>query len=197
MSELSPAAHHALARIRQLGRRDFLKFGAIACGVAVAAGGGPLSSAAAAPPPPIKVMSEADYAVFERLMEVMFPLEGTSLVPLKDIPVLATLDGALLATMEPSILKGLRDGIAYFNNGPVALTGRRFTELSNEEAAKFCDAWANSADAPQRALAVGLKKLVGLAYWANPPTWAPLGYDGPVSDAWRVDSLGNAPLPKS
>lgn len=185
----------ALAQVARLGRRDFLKFSAIAAALAA---GGLLApgSARAALPPGIKFMSEGEYAVFRRLMEVMLPLEGTSLPPLKDIPVLQTLDGALLATMEPHILQGLKGGIAYFNEGPLAAFGKRFVELSDAEAVRFCDAWADSAEVPQRALAMGLKKLVGLAYFANPPTWAALGYDGPVSAKWGLQPLGNAPMPQ-
>jgi hypothetical protein len=99
--------------------------------------------------------------------------------------------------MEPHILEGLKGGIAYFNNGPKTNYGKTFVELSDKQAAAFCDAWADSDEVPHRALAMGLKKLVSLAYWANPPTWEPLGYGGPVTEKWNLVSLGNAPLPKS
>ena len=72
---------------------------------------------------------------------------------------------------------------------------KRFTALSDTEAAQFCDAWGNGDQPPQRGLAMGLKKLVQLSYWANPATWAPLGYDGPMTQRLGIKRLGNAPLP--
>jgi hypothetical protein len=187
-----------LVGLARPGRRDFLRIGATA--MMLAAVGSSLclpGHAEAAMPDGIKIMTEDEYQVFQRLMEVMLPAEGTTLVPYQKIPVLQTLDAALLATLEPHILQGLKQGIVYFNDGPKADTGKRFTELSDAEAARFCDAWANSSEVPQRALAMGLKKLVGLAYWANPPTWVPLGYDGPVTRRWKLKSYGNAPMPRN
>jgi hypothetical protein len=155
------------------------------------------NQAVAAVPDGIKIMTANEYQVFQRLMEVMLPTEGTKLVPYQKIPVLQTLDAALLATLEPHVLQGLKQGIVYFNEGPKASTGKRFVELSDAEAIRFLDTWADSPEVPQRALAMGLKKLVGLAYWANPPTWEPLGYDGPVTRRWKLKSYGNAPMPKN
>ncbi|MBD5802796.1 hypothetical protein AZOA_22260 [Azoarcus sp. Aa7] len=198
MSELTPATLDALAQIRRMGRRDFLRFGATAAGLAAVSATGLLApvTARAALPSGIKVMTEGELAVFQRLLAVMLPTEGSTLVPPARIPVMQTLDAALLATMEPHILRGLKGGIGYFNEGPLAGYGKRFAELSDADASRFCDEWANAAEAPHRALSMGLKKLVGLAYWANPPTWAPLGYDGPVSRKWGLEPLGNAPLPQ-
>lgn len=196
MSELTPATHQALAQIARMGRRDFLRFGLAAAGLAATGSLLAPNAAQAALPAGITVMNEAEYAVFNRLLAVMLPTEGSALVPTAQIPVMQTLDAALLATMEPHILKGLKGGVQYFNDGPQARYGKRFTELDDATAARFCDDWANAPEAPHRALAMGLKKLVGLAYWANPPTWAPLGYDGPVSQKWGLKSLGNAPMPK-
>lgn len=179
-------------------RRAFLRLSATAAMLATIGSGLVLASdAAAAVPDGIKIMTEAEYQVFQRLMEVMLPTEGTSLVPYQKIPVMQTLDAALLGTLEPHILQGLKQGVAYFNEGPKADTGKRFVELADAEAIRFCDTWANSSEVPQRALAMGLKKLVGLAYWANPPTWEPLGYDGPVTRRWKLKSYGNAPMPKN
>lgn len=198
MSELTPATLEALAQIRRMGRRDFLRFGAAAASLAAVSASGLLAPniAHAALPPGIKVMNEGELAVFQRLLAVMLPTEGSTLLPPSQVPVMQTLDAALLATMEPHILQGLKGGIGYFNEGLLARYRKRFTELSDADARSFCDEWANAPEAPHRALAMGLKKLVGLAYWANPPTWAPLGYDGPVSRKWGLTPLGNAPMPQ-
>ncbi|NMG65250.1 hypothetical protein GPA19_09855 [Azoarcus indigens] len=195
-TSLHPHTLQALAQIQRMDRRAFLRFGLAAAGVAAGAGLLAPGAAQAALPEGIKVMSAGEHAVFQRLLAVMLPTDGSALVPAAQIPVMQTLDAALLATMEPHILQGLKGGVRYFDDGPQARYGKRFTALGDAEAARFCDEWADSPELPQRALAMGLKKLVGLAYWAHPPTWAPLGYDGPVTRKWGLQSLGNAPLPQ-
>jgi hypothetical protein len=195
MSKLRADTLRSLKYVENLGRRDFLRIAAAAASLVACGGLLKPAAALAALPQGIAHMNEGEYAVFRRLMEVVLPTDGTSLLPTDKIPVLQTLDGALLATMEAHILKGLKGGVAYFNDGPMAAFGKRFVDLGEADAIRFCDAWANSTEVPQRALAMGLKKLMGLAYWANPPTWAPLGYDGPVTKRWGLKSLGNAPIP--
>lgn len=197
MRDLNQDELMAIRAVQKLTRRDFMKaLGFTAIAVASSAGLSNLVQAAGQVPQGIKFMTGNEYQVMNRLMQVMLPTQGTKLVPADKIPVMQTLDAALLATMEPHILQGLKGGIEYFNQGPKAKYGKTFVELNTQEAEAFCDAWANSNEVPQRALAMGLKKLVGLAYWANPPTWEPLGYDGPVTVKWGLKSLGNNPLPK-
>lgn len=196
MKRLEANTLQALSHIQSLGRRDFLRLCSAAASLAAVGAALAPARAVAALPTGIAHMSDAEYAVFRRLMEVALVTDGTRLVPVKDVPVLQTLDAALLATMEPHILAGLKGGIAYFNDGPRAQFGQPFVALGDAQARAFLDAWADSPEVPQRALAVGLKKLIGLAYWANPPTWLPLGYDGPVTRRWGLESLGNAPMPK-
>lgn len=183
--------------LESLSRRNFLKISSMAVGVA-AAGTGLIApgSAMAGVPEGINHMSETDHAVFYHLMEVMFPVQGTSLVPPQTLPVMQTLDGALLAMMPPHVIEGLKGGLAYFNDAPKATFGKSFTELSDTEAGEFCDALANADEVPARALITALKFLVAVAYWAIPPTWTPLGFDGPVTEAWGLKYAGNAPLPQ-
>ena len=180
--------------IQQLHRRDFLR-AALVVGAAGATG---LSSlgAKAAPVAGLKFQSEAEAGVFLRLAEVVLPVAGTSLAAWTPEGLLQTLDAALLAGMEPHILAGLKGGVGYFNDGPVARFGKRFTALNDAEATQFVDAWGDSKVPPQRGLTMGLKKLVQLSYWANPASWAPLGYDGPVSQRMGLERLGNAPMPR-
>ncbi|MEH6999269.1 MAG: gluconate 2-dehydrogenase subunit 3 family protein [Limnobacter sp.] len=197
MRDLNQDELVAIRTIQRLTRRDFMKaLGLTAIAVTSTTGLTSLVHAASQVPQGIKFMTGNEYQVMNRLMQVMLPTAGTKLVPTDKIPVMQTLDAALLATMEPHILQGLKGGIEYFNQGPKAKYGKTFVELNTQEAESFCDAWANSNEVPQRALAMGLKKLVGLAYWANPPTWEPLGYDGPVTVKWGLKSQGNTPLPK-
>lgn len=180
--------------LQQLKRRDFL-LAALALSAAGTAG---LTSLGvqAGPVAGLKFQSEAEAAVFLRLAEVVLPVAGTSLAAWTPDGLLQTLDAALLAGMEPHILAGLKGGVGYFNDGPVARFGKRFTALNDAEATQFVDAWSDSKEPPQRGLTMGLKKLVQLSYWANPASWAPLGYDGPVSQRMGLERLGNAPLPR-
>jgi hypothetical protein len=181
----------ALQAIRGLNRRHFLQAAA-----ALGATAGAIGTASATPPP-MKFVGETEARVFQKLLDVMLPVEGSPLVPPAQIPVLQTLDAALLGTMEPHILQGLKGGIGYWNDGPKAQFGRTFVDLGNADATRFCDLWANGTEVPQRALSMGLKKLVSLAYFANPPTWGPLGYGGPTTRARKIPSLGNAPMPRT
>ena len=177
------------AALGRLQRRDFLRF----AGAASTIGWG--ASAHAALPDGVKFINEAEAAVFARLAQVVLPVAGSPLLAWTPEGLLQTLDAALLATMEPHILAGLKGGVTYFDEGPMATYKKRFTALSDAEAAQFCDAWGNSDQPPQRGLTMGLKKLVQLSYWANPATWAPLGYDGPMTQRLGIKRLGNAPLP--
>ncbi|MET4162722.1 hypothetical protein ABIE61_002583 [Marinobacterium sp. MBR-111] len=142
-------------------------------------------------------LNDLERDVFAKLLRISLPTEGSSLVDPATLPVLPTLENALLAGMAPHIRQGLRGGIGYFNDGAVKAFGKTFVQLDDDKAARFCDQWADSDSAPQRALAMGLKKLTTLSYWAIPDTWQPLGYDGPVSDKWNLPSLGNTPEPKA
>ena len=193
----SERIEHAITALQQFSRRDFLKFATVSAGVAsVGMAGITLPSVGwAAVPDGIRFMGEAEYKVFNRLMQVTLPIEGTPLASLDQIPVMKTLDAALLAGMAPHVLNGLKEGINAFDQGAVKPYGKPFSQLNDKEATAFCDAWGDAADPMQRGLVTGLKKLVELAYWANPPTWAALGYDGPVSKRWGLKSLGNAPMP--
>ncbi|MFK5978149.1 MAG: hypothetical protein QM488_04620 [Rhizobiaceae bacterium] len=184
-----------------IGRREFLKISTLAAGwivltTNVAAGVWAVKEAAAAElPEGIKFMSAYDYQVMNRLMEVSLPTEGTPF-PATGLPVMQVLDGALFGGMEPHILAGLKAGIKYFDAGPKEnFNGKFFTELTDEEARRFCDIWADGEGDAQRGLAMGLKKLLGLAYWSNPAVWPALGYDGPYSRNAGVEQMGNAPMP--
>ncbi|GAA6142843.1 hypothetical protein [Hydrogenophaga sp. 5NK40-0174] len=182
----------ALGVIGRMQRRDFLAFTGAA---AATLGAGAAAAGSTIAVPQLKSINEAETRIFLRVAEVVLPVEGTPLTPWKPAELLGTLDGALLGTMEPHILAGLKGGLAYFNDGPKAQHGKTFIELDDATAAAFLDAWGNSDQPPHRGLSMGLKKLVQLSYWANPASWAPTGYDGPISKKNGLVSLGNAPLP--
>lgn len=183
----------AVAAVQRLGRRDFLKLAAASAGLA-AVGQFP-TSAQASMPKGLRFMEEAEYKVFHRLMQVSLPVKDTRLASLEAIPVMQTLDAALLGGMAPHELQGLKAGVKVFDESSLKAYGKPFCQLGDKDAAAHCDAWGDSAVAVERGLVTALKKLVTLSYWANPPTWAALGYDGPVSKKWGLKSIGNAPMP--
>src|SRR5439155_8245654 len=101
--------------VGQLSRRHFLAAAALsASGVAAAQGEAS---------PTMNFVGETEARVFQRLVVVMLPTAGSPLIAPAQVPVLPTLDAALLGTMEPHILAGLKGGILYFNEGPVARYG--------------------------------------------------------------------------
>lgn len=183
--------NQALKIVGRLSRRDFMAFAGTAVGVAASGA----ASVAQAQAPALKSINAAEAAIFRRVAEVVLPVGGSPLAPWTPEGLLGTLDAALLGTMPPHVLAGLKGGLQYFNEGPVAQHGKRFTALDDATATAFLDAWGNAKEVPHRALASGLKKLVQLSYWANPASWAPLEYDGPISKRNGLKSLGNAPLP--
>lgn len=184
------------------GRRDFLKVSGLLLGFSGLSSLTVLEALAAsqdnkaALPGAITHLTQSEYEVFVHLIKTMLPIEGTKLPSPEEAAVLQTLDSALLAGMEPHLLTELKGGIAFFDAGPKASHGgRRFTQLSLDEARHFCDEWAD-ADVPEkRGIVMGLKKLVGLSYWSNPITWPHLGYSGPITKRLNIPSLGNAPMP--
>ena len=180
----------AISIIDRMQRRDFLKFSsaAIAATAAVGIAGNAYATT-------LKSVNVSETKIFLRVAQVVLPVEGTTLAPWNPDVLLQTLDGALLGTMEPHILAGLKGGLGYFNEGPKGKFGQNFVDLDTPKATQFLDEWGNSNEIPHRALAMGLKKLVQLSYWANPASWEPLGYDGPISKRQGLKSLGNAPFP--
>lgn len=184
--------------IQDAGRRNFLKISSVAAGLMAAGVTGVIGpvSALAALPEGINHMTESEHAVFHRLMEVLLPTDGSTLVSPKELPVLQTVDGGFLAGMPPHVLNVVKGGVAYFNDAPKKQLGKPFTDLSDAEAVGFCDALATSEDPAARGLFTALKFLVVTAYWAIPPAWGPTGFDGPVTEKWGLEYQGNAPLPK-
>ncbi len=184
--------------ISSLTRRDFLRVSAVAAALTATGLASVAPSAALAQvPDEIQHMSTDEYAVWHRLMLALLPTKGTTLVDPETLPVLQTVDGAFLATLPPPVLTGLNGGVAYFNEAATEPFGKPFIDLNAQQASQYCDALASSEEVPARALFTALKFLTVTAYWAIPPTWEPVGFQGPVSEVWGLESQGNAPLPQA
>ncbi|MBX2881920.1 MAG: gluconate 2-dehydrogenase subunit 3 family protein [Granulosicoccus sp.] len=186
------------AHVSSLSRRDFLRVSAVAVSLSATglASVAP-STAFAQVPEGIVHISVDEYPIWHRLMLALLPTKGSTLVDPETLPVLQTVDGAFLATLPPAVLEGLKGGVAYFNEAAKEPFGKPFVDLSLDEASKYCDALASSEEIPARALFTALKFLIVTAYWAIPPTWEPVGFQGPVSEVWGLESQGNAPLPQA
>lgn len=184
--------------VQTMGRRDFLRVAAVATGLAASGLSSIAPTAALAQVPEgIVHMTPDEYAVWHRLMLILLKTEGSTLVDPETLPVLQTVDGAFLATLPPPVLTGLKGGVAYFNDAANAPFGKSFVDLDDTEAVAYCDAMAASDEVPARALFTALKFLTVTAYWAIPPTWGPVGFQGPVTEAWGLEYQGNAPLPQA
>lgn len=184
--------------ISNLSRRDFLRVSTVAAGLAVTALASVAPNAALAQVPDgIVHMSADEYAVWHRLMLVLLPTTDNTLIDPETLPVLQTMDGAFLSTLPGPVLEGLKGGVAYFNQASIEPFGAPFTDLSTQDAVAYCDALASSDEVPARALFTALKFLTVTSYWAIPPTWEPIGFQGPITDLWGIESQGNAPLPQA
>lgn len=184
--------------ISTLSRRDFLRVSAVAAGfVATGLASVAPTRAFAQVPEGIVNMTSDEYAVWHRLMLALLPTKGSKLVDPEALPVLQTVDGAFLATLPPPVLEGLKGGVAFFNEAAKEPFGKTFVNLNDKEASQYCDALAASEEVPARALFTALKFLTVTSYWAIPPTWEPVGFTGPVTEAWGLESQGNAPLPQA
>ncbi|WP_238366141.1 gluconate 2-dehydrogenase subunit 3 family protein [Mesobacterium pallidum] len=194
-----PTPDHSVveAHIRGLKRRDFLRLSAVAAGLVAGSALLRPGAALAQVPEGIAHMTEGEYAVWHRLMQVLLPTEGSTLVPPQDLPVMQTVDAGFLAGMPPHVLAVVKGGVAYFNDAAEGPFGAKFVDLSDADATAWCDALASSDEAPARGLFSALKFLVVTAYWAIPPAWGPIGFDGPVTEAWGLEYQGNAPLPQA
>ena len=146
---------------------------------------------------PGKVLSKDQVAFFTYFSRILLPTDGTEMVALEKVPVIANLDH-LFMSMDAKVRSDLGMVIDLFEHASL-ITGwyfSRFSRMSPEDAVIYIDAWQSGHPIQQGIITV-LKKLVYASYWREEITWAPLEFDGPVSEKWGLPSLGEAPLPKS
>ncbi len=184
-----------------MARRRFLKLGlfGVAGVAAVAAGGFALlrrSPLDDQPVPPWATgLSAAEFPLFERARQALLPVTGTALVHSDKVPVVQNVQQTL-SYLDPVTRKELGTGLGLFDNAAVFSHGCRFVDLDDAQACEFFDRWGEGS-VIQRTLATVIKQLVYSAYWQEEATWAPVEFDGPVSDRWGLPYLGNAPMPES
>lgn len=134
--------------------------------------------------------------LLERFAEVYLPTDGTSLKPRAEVPVVDNIEHAL-SLMDAPLLKQVRIGLKLFNYGSVliGLHFARFVNLSPEQRLAYIKRWENGIEM-QRGISTVLKKLMCWGYWKDIEAGRAIGYQGPVSEAGGIPSLGNAPMPQ-
>jgi hypothetical protein len=134
--------------------------------------------------------------LMERFAEVFLPTEGSSLKPRSEVPVVDNIEHAF-SLMSEEMVEQVRIGLKLFNYGSIliGLHFARFVNLSAEQRLDYIRRWEEGTEI-QRGISTVLKKLMYYGYWKDIEAGRAIGYQGPVSDAGGVPSLGNAPMPK-
>lgn len=194
-------AADAAAPLARVSRRRFVKTALWGTGAVLALAGGSFAILRRSPvddlpkPDQIVNLDAGEYHLFRRAIEVLLPITDGPLTPVEQVPVMANIDHTM-GLIEPAVREELRIGLALFDNAAVVagLHGRRFVDLSTEDAVAYFDAWSRG-NVLQKALQTVVKKFVYISYWRDPATWPPVEFDGPVSEQWGIAYIGNAPLP--
>ena len=142
-------------------------------------------------------LSADERELMERFAEVYLPTDGTSLKPRTDVPVTDNIEHAF-SLMDAPTLEQVRIGLKLFNYGSVliGLHFARFVSLSEEQRLDYIRRWENGIEM-QRGISTVLKKLMCYGYWKDMEAGRAIGYQGPVSEAGGIPSLGNAPMPQA
>jgi len=182
--------------VQALNRRSFLKAGLIlGAGVSTGLSLGGCSSPVGSLPDGIQILSAKHLPMFEKLISVLLPVEGSILTPPDKVPVIANID-AMLGVMHASIREDVLVLFDLFEYSSIFSTQlSRFSQLDNEDARTHIEACQSSSLFIQRAVVTAMKKFIYIGYWRDEKTWGPIEFDGPVSKQWNLPSLGNAPLP--
>lgn len=135
--------------------------------------------------------------LLERFAEVFLPTDGTSLKPRSEVPVVDNIEHAF-TLMDAPTLEQVRIGLKLFDYGSVliGLHFARFVNLSAEQRLAYIKRWEQGIEM-QRGISTLLKKLVCYGYWKDIEAGRAIGYQGPVSEAGGIASLGNTPMPRA
>ena len=194
----SAAIVSAEPAVQALNRRSFLKAGILlGAGISTGLSLGGCSSPVGTLPDGIQILSAKHIPMFEKLISVLLPVEGSILTPPDTVPVIANID-AMLGVMHASTREDVLVLFDLFEYSSIFSTQlSRFSQLDNEDARIHIEACQSSSLFIQRAVVTAMKKFIYIGYWRDEETWAPIEFDGPVSKQWNLPSLGNAPLPSA
>ena len=164
-------------------RRALLKIGG-AAGVLLALGGGALAWLGAGydgllgPDDVAIAMSKKELAVVRALCDALLPASGEFPSGLA-VGVPQRIDEELWA-MPARLREQLRDGIQLLEHVP-PLYGKahRFTALGAADRLLVFESMLKSSRPTLRQIAIALKQLCHLYYYAHPAVWPAIRYDGP------------------
>lgn len=182
--------------IQALNRRSFLKAGLLlGTGISTGLSLGGCSTSVDSLPDGIQFLSAKHIPLFEKLISVLLPVEGSILTPPDTVPVIPNID-AMLGVMNVSTREDVLVLFDLFEYGSIfSMQLSRFSQINDEDARIYIEACQNSSLFIQRAVVTAMKKFVYISYWRDEKTWGPIEFDGPVAKKWNLPSLGNAPLP--
>jgi hypothetical protein len=123
-------------------------------------------------------LSDANRTTLRALGETLFPSTGPTDPSGADIVP----DGvdALVAGMQPPVVKKLGLVLSAFELAAIARFGRRFSRLPDEKRTRYVDGWMRSRLAPRRIVYRAIRELCASAYYNDERVWPMLGYDGPL-----------------
>jgi len=177
----------------KLSRRTFTKLTVLTGASALVL---PACSDAASAPSGAVTLTADERNLLERFAEVYIPTEGTSLKPLSEVPIADNIEHAL-SLMDAEMLEQVRIGLKLFNYGSIliGLHLARFVHLSVEQRLDYIQRWERGIEI-QRGISTLIKKLMCYGYWKDIEAGRAIGYQGPVSEAGGIRSLGNAWMPQ-
>jgi len=140
-------------------------------------------------------LTAEERALFASFAETLIPTEGTTLLPLTDVPVVDNI-AAALSFLDPATLEEVRMGLKLFDYGPfvIGFHFKRFSALSLSDREAYIRRWEEGVTI-QRGVVDLLKKLTFIGYWQSIEASRAVGYRGPVSIEGGVPYQGNAPMP--
>lgn len=180
--------------IASMSRRSLIKSGLIAGTSALAFLSAPRAAfAAQSLPAGIKHLSPLEYRVFDRMRQVLLPVERFGMPSTTTVPVMQNIDD--LVGQIGAFPRGLLTmGIRGFELSSVGRF-KRFSSLDNDAAYRHVEAWQSGLFF-QRGFMSNIKSLTTFAYWRDERTWTALEYEGAVTEKWGIRRLGNAPMPR-
>lgn len=88
---------------------------------------------------------------------------------------------AFLAAGDPVVAGQVRVALAALEHlgGAGPLSFGRFSRRTRAEQAAIIEAWRRSRLGPKRQIADAMRRIALFTWYAQPSTWAAIGYDGP------------------
>lgn len=139
-------------------------------------------------------LSQEDAHVIMHLANNMFP-DDDRLLSIHEVSIAKNVS-KLIGMLNESVRSDVIAAIKLFEYGALVLGWHlsRFSKLTGEDAIAYCNQWQNGSEL-QRGILTVLKKLIYTAYWQDSNTWASVSFDGPVSEKWQLEKLGNTAMP--